>query len=326
MKSSVFLFFLSFLTQISLAQRGAATYESPLFIIEISEVADHKYEVQYLEPRVTYNEGRYIEELKEYEDIDSFLYALLGSLYALPDEKDDLLFFVHGMLGSRGDNFENNFDELKSAYLLPRQSPIGKMLMIKWPGNAYSYKQNRKTVGEIKEGLADVLVKLIRRMQILGFMSHEEEHNLHLICHSMGSYLLEQVMASIDCEQHCYPLFDNVVLAAADLDCIAFEEGQPLCAMQDMAQTTHVLVNENDFTLKLSSKLNGRKRLGLNGLSPMTILPKNIRLIDVSNINDETGFFDRLSKHSYYRNSPTITEGIMRLFQDGNQAANAGIK
>jgi esterase/lipase superfamily enzyme len=122
--------------------------------------------------------------------------------------------------------------------------------------------------------------------------------DLHLLCHSMGNFLLQHALARVDqfTPGDALPrLFEQVFLCAPDVDDNALEPGQPLGRVHEIARNVNVYHNKHDTALVISDFTKGNPdRLGGTGAARPTQLHRKIDQIDCTPIVE--GFVE----HSYY--------------------------
>lgn len=143
------------------------------------------------------------------------------------------------------------------------------------------------------------------------------DQEIHLLCHSMGNYVLEGALDRI--AKHspgpAMPrLFANVFLCAADVDDTALEHGQPLCRLHEITRSVTVYHNKGDIALFVSDVTKGNPdRLGQTGAARPHLLHTKIEQVDCTPI--VTG----LVEHSYYANGRVcedIRQSITNLAAD----------
>lgn len=130
---------------------------------------------------------------------------------------------------------------------------------------------------------------------------------LHLICHSMGNYVLECALGLAD-EDPEYVLadriFDNVVLAAPDVNTDALEPGRPLSRLATVAKNVSVYYNKEDTPLLVSmATKNARERLGRTGAARPSAVDRTFHQIDCTPVVE-----DGIAEHSYYLNGKTVLD------------------
>jgi hypothetical protein len=307
----LFAFFIQSSTFLDGQENLSLDFKPFVYFIKV-DLEDGIYQLNY-EIELQNDEGESIEFSTRSQD--QFLEILLGDLYHSEPLKDDLFIFIHGMWGSRKMVFRNTIDELLEAYVKPPDSPIAKVISIQWPGNEWSYWKNRTKASNTSEMLADELVKMIRTIQIINWMNRKLESNILMMCHSMGNYLFEQMVQSMENNEFRYPLLQELILAAPDLDGAAFAEGKKLRKINMLSERVHVYFNRKDLTLKVSKDLNDIRRMGLTGPNINTRPVPGIFFVDVTDVNDDFKFSARLSKHFYYRTSPLVTKDMLEVLK-----------
>ena len=313
LKKVILVFCLIFCSVITISAQEllSVDYEPSVYYIKVDlEEGEYrlKYEIELMNP-----EGESIDFSTFSQD--QFLEVLLSDLYRSEPFRNDLFLFIHGMWGSRKMVFRNTVEELLDAYIQPSDSPIKKMISIQWPGNEWSYWKNRTKASNTSELLASELVSMIRKIQIINWMNHKLDINLLMMCHSMGNYLFEQMVQTLEEDEFRHPLVQELILAAPDLDGSAFEPGKKLSNINQLSERVHVYFNRKDLTLKVSKDLNDIRRMGLTGPSSNTKAIPGVFYIDVTDVNDDFKFSARLSKHFYYRTSPQITTDMLDVFR-----------
>lgn len=259
------------------------------------------------------DEGEVEYGIKEYDDLNSLLTQLITDVYSLPNNKSDILLYIHGMRGSTNSAYDQIIWQLKENYLNPLDSKIARIVSIWWPSNSMVYDENKR-MAEVVSLQASYLIRdFVRRIQIANKITQGEEIRVNVLCHSLGNLLMENVMDLLDEEDMEVGLFNEAILIAADVENYALEGRRPLVKLSELSERVHVYYNRKDFTLKLSKEFNDSPRLGLNGISRLTRLPDNMFTVDVSEVNDDRGLGAKLMKHFYHRASPFIGQDILKV-------------
>jgi esterase/lipase superfamily enzyme len=122
--------------------------------------------------------------------------------------------------------------------------------------------------------------------------------SLHLLCHSMGNFVLENALARVweHAPGSALPrIFDRVLLCAADVDDDALEPGRPLHPATEIGREVTVYFNHGDLALTVSDYTKGNpERLGTSGAAHPALLHAKVRQVDVTEI--VRGF----TEHSYF--------------------------
>ena len=288
--------------------------EAKMYFIELSQTSDSSYQLQFQIDIV--KDGK--EQRFLTSTLDTFLVILLQDLYQAEEYKNDLLVFIHGMWGSKKMIFRNTVGELMQAYVHPQHSKIKRIISVQWPGNEWSYRKNKEQAELISNELSKVMTQLFRTTQIINHLNYKSSVDVHLMCHSLGNYVLEKMTEKMDTYEFNYPLVDELILAAPDLDVFAMEEGMTMRNISKLSNRAHIYFNRKDLTLKVSKDLNDRGRMGLTGVSRNTKTIPRVYYVDVTAVNDDINFSAKLSKHFYYRTSPTITNDMLEVLNGRN--------
>jgi len=235
---------------------------------------------------------------------DSFLLILLNDIAKLDQDKNKLLLYIHGMWGGRRQNFKRAYKLMRVGYLDDPNSDIGRMISLKWPGNKMEYRRNKRTLYSIDKQIAELTFDFVRKLQTIDWLSSRFKTHVDVIAHSLGNELLKEIIKEVPEEEMVHPFFDEIILAASDLEIDIFETDPQLKNIAKVANRTHIYYSPRDITLGISKNLNKKSRLGLDGPSAKTDVPKNIHFVNVANIKDDANMGDKMNGHSYYRSSP----------------------
>ncbi|MEQ8496979.1 MAG: alpha/beta hydrolase, partial [Gammaproteobacteria bacterium] len=251
------------------------------------------WRVEFLDDELTAAETRgLIEKFRLALDPDAKHYASLKVACELAQmarsRKSHILFFVHGYNNDLADVFERA-DDIARRY---------KVLVVpfSWPANGggvvsgtLSYKSDKRdaraSTGALERALKIIhsylrLITEAQRAQLFQQATAQHPHNaeardalymkllekdcpftVNALFHSMGNYLLKQMLKSSINEGNALT-FDNIVLAAADTNNFdhALWVGQLL-----FRRRCFITINENDFALAASRAKSGsaqQARLG----------------------------------------------------------------
>ncbi len=253
--------------------------------------------------------------------VDTFIQLLVKDITRLPDSKNNVLCYIHGMWGGNRYNFNHAMGLMTSSYLDHKDSDIGRILSVKWPGNSLEYKDNKARVYKIADELSEVLVHVIRSVQLADLFTPKFNMDFDLMAHSLGNELFKEVLINMDKKEFQYRLFDQIILAAPDLDVHLLNPGEDLSRLKDAATRSHIYFSRKDMTLTVSKNLNKKDRLGVIGPVEDSNIADNIYFVDVSNVKDESNIGERISGHSYYRSSQIATSDMLYTLiglQNGN--------
>ena len=122
--------------------------------------------------------------------------------------------------------------------------------------------------------------------------------DIHLLCHSMGNYLLQSALArTFDFTPgNTLPrLFEHVFLCAPDVDDSALEPGQALAQVDQVARNVTVYHNRGDKAMVISDYTKGNpERLGGSGAAHPALLHNKVHQVECTPIVHD------FIQHSYY--------------------------
>jgi esterase/lipase superfamily enzyme len=134
---------------------------------------------------------------------------------------------------------------------------------------------------------------------------------IHLLCHSMGNYLLENAL------QRLYEftpgsalprLFDQVLLCAPDVDDDVLETSKPMERVHQIANRVTIYHNANDSALRVSDYTKGNPdRLGQRGAARLAMVHQKVQQVDCHAI------VAGLTQHSYYANGVVNADIVKNL-------------
>lgn len=237
--------------------------------------------------------------------------AMFAELQAAMQATNDVLVYIHG--------FNVTWNEAVASALALQESlnqpdagrPVQQVLVVlfTWPSDGkalpyVSYKSDRSearasgaAVGRALLKLRDFLIK-VRTLDARG-RDVACGQELHLLCHSMGNFVLQSALERMD--EHTpgtsFPrLFEHIFMCAPDVDDNALEPGQALGALHELAMHVTVYYNRGDVAMYISDYTKGNpERLGHNGAARPAQLHNKVHQVDCSAI--VTG----LVEHSYYQ-------------------------
>lgn len=123
--------------------------------------------------------------------------------------------------------------------------------------------------------------------------------HIHLLCHSMGNYVLQVALKQLvdEVTGHRLPrLFDQVFMCAADVDDDVLEPRRAMGRLPEMTHRVTIYHNDGDVALWVSDATKGNPdRLGRSG--PRRANKLDDKVVDVDCTPVVRGFVE----HSYYR-------------------------
>lgn len=212
---------------------------------------------------------------------EDFYGALRNEYGDRSPEKRTALVFIHG--------FKNNFDDAayRTAQLAYDLNFEGVPIMYSWPSqdNLLKYDSDRAQANVSSPRLQYFLERIARE---------SGAQRIHLVAHSMGNQLLVNALGGLAQQPDIQPLFDNVIMAAPDVDAQSFAK-ETWTNIKGAARRFTLYASSDDWALKVSRQLKGGApfvRLGEAG-GDLVIIP-GLDTVDASGIDtNELG-------HSYY--------------------------
>jgi len=182
------------------------------------------------------------------------------------------------------------------------------MVLFSWPSDGSifpfrAYRSDRKDAEDSGYAFGRGLLKLRDFFIELRDAAREKEsalcgQEIHLLCHSMGNYVLQNALSKIEAftQTPAMPkLFDHIFLCSADVDDDVLEPGQPMTRLDELCRSMTVYYNRNDKALIISDKTKGNpERLGTNGAAHPHLLHNKVHQVDC------THAVSGLVEHSYY--------------------------
>lgn len=208
----------------------------------------------------------------------------------------EIFIFVHG--------YAVTFDEAATrfAQIAHDVEFDGVPILFSWPtqGSLFSYIIDGSNAEWSARYLSDFLAELIE---------HGSAEHIHLLAHSMGARVLTYAMRNLAAD---YPdlthqeVFDQVILAAADIDAAIFERDFVRYYAR-LARRVTMYVSTADWALFGAQKLNGFARLGVDGLSGDPDLFRKFDVVDATSVDHG------LVGHVYYGSSPDVLTDLERV-------------
>jgi esterase/lipase superfamily enzyme len=225
---------------------------------------------------------------------DDFYGALRQEYDERAPENRSAFVFIHG--------FKTSFDDAayRTAQLAYDLNFEGVPIMYSWPSkdNLLAYRDDRREADRSWRHLQYFVERVARESGAL---------RIHLIAHSMGNQLLVNALDGLGRQPEIKPLFDNVIMAAPDVDAKTFTE-QNWAGIQDAAKRFTLYASSDDWALKVSRELNDFVRLGEAG-GTLVVVP-GLDTIDASGIDtNELG-------HSYYH-CKKLMDDLQLLMEKG---------
>jgi esterase/lipase superfamily enzyme len=238
-----------------------------------------------------------LTELKSMQGND--FYGTLREEYAQrPPEKRSALVFIHG--------FNVTFDDAayRTAQLAYDLDFDGVPMMYSWPsqGRLLAYDGDSETVDWSSPHLQSFLERVARE---------SGAQRIHLVAHSMGNHLLANALTAIGRQADIQPLFDNVIMAAPDVNAYTFKD-QIWPVIKKAAKRFTLYASSDDEALKASKSSKGPNdfdRLGEAG--PKIVVISGLDTVDASGIDTS------LLGHSYIDSCKPVMDDVQMIVQKG---------
>ncbi len=229
--------------------------------------------------------------------------ALLNELLKVMQKSKDVLIFIHGYnvswesavgsalaLQETLNNGDGNQETVVVLYTWPSNGSA--MPFLAYRSDRADARASGASIGRGILKLRDFLMKLHRSQ------SADCGQDLHLLCHSMGNYVLQNALKTIDqyTPGTALPrIFEHIFLCAADVDDNVLERGNPMARLHELTRNVTVYFNRGDAALHVSDYTKGNPdRLGTAGSAHPSAVHSKIHQVDCSPI--VSGFVE----HSYY--------------------------
>jgi len=223
----------------------------------------------------------------------------------------DLLVYIHGF---NVDWHSAVGSALALQCMLNRPGVAGsatevQVVLFTWPSDGQampyvSYKSDRSEAHGSGGAFGRAMLKL--RDHLHSLRSADCGQNLHLLCHSMGNYVLQSAVARLtdNTTGRTLPrIFDQVFMCAPDVDEDVLQSGGALDNLHELCNSVSVYHNRGDLAMHISDYSKGNPdRLGHNGTSVPGMVHHKVHQVDCSPI------VSGLVEHSYYQWGPVNTD------------------
>ncbi|WP_428243913.1 alpha/beta hydrolase [Gynuella sp.] len=252
------------------------------------------------------------------------------------EQSHDVLVFIHGFNVSWASAVGTalamemmlNRVPAKTAHpiLMPQQKV--RVVLFSWPSDGKiipwrSYGNDRQEAQLSGEAVGRAMLKLRDFLVRLRLDARKKEErlcyqSLHLLCHSMGNYVLQNTLAKMTgyiTKGNLPRIFENVFMCAPDVDEDVLESGKPLFRLPEICQKVFIYCNRRDKALTISDITKANPdRLGHNGPAHPQNLHHKINVVDCS---DAVGRFKKRDfvEHNYFLWA-TASEDIAQTLHD----------
>lgn len=242
--------------------------------------------------------------------------AMFTDLQKDMQKRSDVLVYIHGFNVS----WQSAVASALALQVMTNRDGIGNdtqkttVVLFTWPSNGsampfVAYKSDRSEAKGSGYAFARGVLKLRDHLAKLGGFDCGQD--LHLLCHSMGNYVLQNALERIRdfSPGPALPrLFEYVFLCAPDVDASVLEPGQPLGDLHQLTRTVSVYHNTGDAALRISDYTKGNPdRLGSYGAARSAVLSDKVEQVDCSAI------VGGLVEHSYYLDGRVADDILMSI-------------
>jgi esterase/lipase superfamily enzyme len=239
--------------------------------------------------------------------------AMFEELHQTMIECTDVLVYIHGFNVSWEDAVGSALALQEMVNLPTDGAPPQKVVVVlfTWPSDGQalpyvSYKSDRSEAAASGAAIGRGFLKV--RDYLLGLRVGARkggdkvllcEQEIHLLCHSMGNYVLQNALARLAefTAANTMPrFFDHIFLCAPDVDDTVFEQGQPMERLHEIARQISIYCNREDVAMTVSDVTKGNPdRLGHHGAARPALLHAKVHQIDCTAV-----VVEGLTEHSYY--------------------------
>lgn len=249
--------------------------------------------------------------------------AMFAEIKEAMERKTDILLYIHGFNVSWEEAVCSALaqQEMLNACRLKDAKQEVMLVLFTWPSNGQalpfvSYKSDRSEAkgssGAFGRGLLKLRDFLFEICKITGNPCGQ---NIHLLCHSMGNYLLQEAIQRVDDNTpgNSLPrIFEHVFMCAPDVDDTVFEPGKPMTRLPELSRCVTIYHNRQDKAMYISDYTKGNpERLGCSGAARPGQLHNKVNQVDCTPVVKGEG----LVEHSYYQVG--YVNADIRLSMDG---------
>lgn len=232
------------------------------------------------------------------------------------DGGGDVLLYIHG--------FNNDMNAVRGTmktlielYAENSLCPVKQIVIFSWPAeNDIRYRSDYRDAKISGYTLARATVKYGQFLdEFFGTVDVPLNptcgKRLHLMCHSMGNFVFENMVAELRSSGFSKNIFNQIILTAPDVAYDVFEDNQPFSRVTEYCDRTCVYFNNNDRAMFVSSTTkNPATRLGTNGPRLASQVPVNVVLIDTTDVaRIGVSLEEKIVGHSYHMSSvPVIAD------------------
>lgn len=236
------------------------------------------------------------------------------------DEGGDVLLYIHGFNNDMA-AVKEAMTELIKLYVTPPECSVKQIVIFSWPAeNDIKYRTDFRDAKVSGYALSRAVMKYGRFLD--EFFSPREVplnapcgNRLHLMCHSMGNFVFESMLAELIANKWSRSIFNQVILTAADVAYDVFEDHQSFSRLAEYCSRADVYYNNNDKALFTSSTTkNPATRLGSNGPRLAAQVPNSVVLVDATDVAPVgVSWLEKIQGHSYHLNTPAVIKDMRQV-------------
>ncbi len=253
------------------------------------------------------------QDLKRFGS-EKFFWELHGDMM----ESTDVLVYIHGYNVS----WEEAVGSALALQEMLNRPGVGDkeqrvaVVLFTWPSDGSmfpyrAYKSDRSDARDSGFAVGRAILKLRDYLARLREAVNKKEaklceQDIHLLCHSMGNYVLENALQRIIqfTPGPVLPrIFGHIFQCAADVNDTVLEEGAPMARLHELGESVTIYYNRNDKALIISDVTKSNPtRLGTSGAARPFKLHNKIHQLDC------TPVAGGIVQHSYYLSGSVNTD------------------
>ncbi len=222
---------------------------------------------------------------------EAFIQAVRKTLDGRPKDRRDCFVFIHG--------YNSTFEQAarRTAQIHYDLQFPGAPIFYSWPsrGSLRHYPADRNEIQYSSKYVKQFLLELTEKL---------DASRIHIIAHSMGADAVGKAIADLGEKGR---IFDQIVLAAPDIDADVFRE-QIAPAMAEHSQRTTLYCSNSDWALVASNTFNDGRRAGDSSAG--------IMIVTGADTVDASGIDTALLGHSYYGDCLPLLNDVRMLLEE----------
>ena len=247
-------------------------------------------------------------EVKDAEDQTLGSTKVFGELHESMLAGHDTIVFIHGY------NVDFHDAMRAAARIKTLYGKKSNVVAFSWPSNGsmlpfLAYKSDRSEAQVSGAAFARGLEKLVKLLKALRRDATRVcDSKIHLMCHSMGNYVLRNGLQAVRRGGGLPRVFDQIFLFAADEDYDAFEHNHKLALLPELGHAVHVYFNSGDMALFTSDHTKGNPaRLGMRGPRQPLTVPGTVNIVDCSEV------VGGAVEHSYFLDDRRVAADVRKV-------------